>query len=149
MVPGLGVVQDFKGRQGRKPTTMKRAFVSYDYDHDYELYRNLLSQSRASDSPFTISDASFERPVVDENWKKVARDRIRSAELVIFICGENTHSAKGVEVEMTITQQEHKPYFLLKGRRSHGCSMPPNARRRDNLEDWTWPDLHRLINRRH
>lgn len=133
---------------GDRRPTMKRIFVSFDYDHDYELYRNLLSQSQSSDSPFRISDASLERPV-DESWRRVARDRIRSAELVILICGRNTHSARGVEVEMTITQQEQKPYFLLKGRRSHSCSMPPNARWHDNLEDWTWPNLHRLINRRH
>ena len=125
---------------------MTKVFISFDYDWDNDLYRNLVEQARQSDSPFSVSDQSLPSAVHDDNWKQHVRIRIRRADAVIFICGVNTHSARGVEAEMSITQAEGKPYFLLKGRRRDTCSKPPNAKWTDMMEPWTWPNLKRLLN---
>lgn len=120
---------------------MTRVFVSFDYDHDKDLHGNLVAQAKLPDSPFRIVDQSLPSAVHDGNWKRQVRDRIRRAEVVVFICGVNTHSAKGVEAEMSITRSERKPYFLLKGRRHRGCSKPKNAPGRDVMEPWTRANL--------
>ena len=92
----------------------KSVFISFDYDNDRDLPGNLVAQAARSDSPFSITDRSVRAPI-DENWRREVRDRIRRVDLVIVICGEHTHDADGVAGEVTITQEERKPYFLLKG----------------------------------
>ena len=124
---------------------MTTVFISFDYDHDKDLHGDLVAQANRPDSPFRIIDQSLPSAVHDANWKRVVRQRIRQADVVVFICGANTHSAAGVGAEMSITQTEHKRYFLLKGRRGQSCSKPKNSRGRDTMEPWTWPNLKDLL----
>ncbi len=91
---------------------MKRAFISFDFDHDEELRDALVGQAKRSDSPFQIADRSVHERF-DSKWKAQVRNRIRKTDLTIVICGEHTHTAKGVAAELTITREERKPYFLL------------------------------------
>lgn len=123
---------------------MKRAFISFDFDHDEELRNALNAQAKNPDSPFTIADWSVHEPFTG-NWKSKVRDRIRRTDLTIVICGEHTHDAKGVAAELTITREERKPYFLLKGRPNRTCTKPRMARRTDRIYPWTWPNLRKLI----
>ena len=74
---------------------MTKVFISFDYDHDKDLHGNLVAQARQSDSPFTVADQSLPSAVHDDDWKRQVRARIRRADVVIFICGVNTHSARG------------------------------------------------------
>ena len=122
----------------------KSVFISFDYDHDNDLRGNLVAQAENPKSPFSITDWSVRAPI-DENWKREVRDRIRRIDLVIVICGEHTHDAAGVAGEVTITQEEGKPYFLIRGRRRKTCTRPRNARSSDEMHSWTWDTLTRLI----
>ena len=124
---------------------MTRIFISFDYDHDKDLHGNLVAQAKRPNSPFTIIDQSLPSAAHDRNWKREVRQRIRQADVVVFICGVNTHSAPGVATEMSITQSEGKRYFLLKGRRRQSCSKPKNAPGRDGMEPWTWTNLMDLL----
>ena len=124
---------------------MIKVFVSFDYDTDRDLYGNLVEQAKRGDSAVRIIDQSLPSAVHDEDWKREARKRIRRADVVIFICGVNTHSAKGVEAEMSITQSERKRYFLLQGRRSGAFSKPRNARSTDVVRSWRWRELESLL----
>ena len=126
----------------------KRAFISFDYDHDKDIRGSLVEQAKDPDSPFYIKDGSLKEPVNEKwkKWKKEARELIQKADLIIVMCGEHTHDAAGVEAEVTIAQKENKPYFLLKGRRYETCKKPRSARRSDKIYRWTWENLRRLIN---
>ena len=88
-------------------------FVSFDYDYDADLKNALVGQAKMDDSPFEIADWSIKE--ASTSWKSEARGRIKRAEQVIVICGERTHIAKGVGIELDIAKDEGKPYFLLKG----------------------------------
>ena len=123
---------------------MKRAFISFDFDHDEELRDALVGQARNPDSPFEIADWSVHEPF-DDNWRQRVRGRIRRTDLTIVMCGEHTHDARGVAAELTITQEERKPYFLLKGRPNKNCTNPRTALRSDKIYNWTWPNLRKLI----
>ena len=123
----------------------KSVFIRFDYDHDKDRWGDLVAQARDPESPFSITDWSVQAPI-DENWRREVRERIRRVDLVIVICGEHTHDADGVAGEVTITQEERKPYFLLKGRRRATCTKPRNALSSDEIRSWTWENLKNLIN---
>ena len=124
--------------------TTKRAFISFDYDHDEELRDALVGQAKNPDSPFSIADWSVHEPL-QTNWRQKVRDRIRGTDLTIVICGKHTHSATGVAAELTITQEEKKPYFLLWGRPRETCTKPRMAHSSDKIYKWTWENLKILI----
>ena len=124
--------------------SQKRAFISFDFDHDEELRDDLVNQSRKAESRFNIVDMSV-RYSIDEAWKREVRERIQRSDLAIVICGRHTHDAKGVEIELTIIHEEKKPYFLLKGRRNATCTKPKQARRGDKINKWSWDNLQKLI----
>ena len=111
---------------------MKRAFISFDFDHDNDIRGSLVRQAKDPDSPFRITDESVKEPIT-ENWKKKVRKLIRKADLTIVICGEHTHDAAGVTAEVTIVHEENKPYFLLKGRRRKTCKKPRSACSSDKI----------------
>ena len=96
-----------------KIMAVKRAFISFDFHHDEELRDTLIGQANQSDSPFNIEDWSVHERI-NRKWRKEVRSLIRKADLTIVICGEHTHDAKGVAAEVTITQEEKTPYFLLR-----------------------------------
>lgn len=123
---------------------MKRAFISFDFDHDEELRNALVGQAKNPDSPFEIADWSV-RERFESNWKEQVRSRIRKTDLTIVVCGEHTHTAKGVAAELTITQEENKPYFLLRGRPQRTCHKPAMAHKSDKIYPWSWDNLKKLI----
>jgi hypothetical protein len=125
--------------------TKKRAYISFDYDHDSDLKIMLVGQAKHSDTPFDIADMSIKEAILS-NWKEKARTRIRGCDVVIVICGEYTSNATGVAAELTIAQEEGVPYFLLWGRPDRTCVKPASADAADTIYKWTWDNLKILIN---
>lgn len=123
---------------------VKRAFISFDFDHDEELRDALVGQAKLPQSPFNIADWSVNEPF-EGNWRGKVRSRIRRTDLTIVICGEHTDSARGVAAELTITREESKPYFLLRGRPNKKCTKPAQARKSDKIYKWTWDNLKLLV----
>ncbi len=122
----------------------KRAFISFDFDHDEDL-RNLLSgQARNPDSPFAIQDWSVKEPFTGD-WKAKVRNRIRQTDVTIVICGNHTYSATGVSAELDITREEGHEYFLLHGRNGSTCQKPRSALRTDKIYTWSWENLKKLL----
>ena len=122
----------------------KRVFISFDYDHDNDLYNLLVGQARNADSPFTIQNWSV-KEALPGDWQQKVRDKIRRTDLTIVICGEHTHAAKGVAAELAITRDVPNPYFLLYGRSGKKCTKPTSALSTDKAYDWTWENLKKLI----
>ncbi len=124
--------------------TKKRVYICFDYDHDTDIKGSLVGQARLEDSPFDIIDMSI-KEAIDVKWKDNARRRIKSCDVVIVLCGHYTDSATGVAAELSITQEENIPYFLLRGRNSGNVVKPRNAKGNDTIYDWTWKNLKLLI----
>lgn len=122
----------------------KRAFISFDFDHDEDLRLLLAGQAKHPDSPFEFANWSV-KDVMTGDWKEQVRARIRRTELTIVICGEWTHTAAGVATELRITREEAKPYFLLAGRAHKICTKPTTALPSDKVYKWTWDNLKALI----
>ena len=122
----------------------KRVFISFDYDHDEDLRNLLVGQAKHPDTPFQIANWSVHEPFTGD-WKEKVRLRIRQTDLTIVICSPWTHTANGVGVELEITRQERKPYFLLWGRPDKICQKPSNALPTDTIYKWTWDNLKALV----
>ncbi len=110
----------------------KRVFISFDYDHDSDLKTLLVGQSKNEDTPFEISDWSVKEELSGD-WKAKVRTKIRQVDVVAVICGEYTDTATGVSAEITITQEEDKPYFLLAGRSNEKNKKPKSAKLSDEI----------------
>jgi hypothetical protein len=123
----------------------KRVFISFDYDHDSDIKGSLVGQAKIDDSPFDIVDLSI-KEAIDARWKENARRRIKSCDCVIVLCGKYTGSATGVSAELSITQEERIPYFLLCGRESKNVQKPKGAKSEDKIYNWTWNNLKLLLN---
>ena len=111
-------------------------FVSFDIEHDGELYELLLAQSTTLSSGFAVLGGS-ERLTATDVWSERVRRRIREADQVIVICGEHTRASRGVSAELRIAQQERTPYFLLWGRREIMCTKPIGAKSAEGMYSWT------------
>lgn len=122
----------------------KRAFISFDYDHDARLKDLLVGQARNSDSPFEITDMSI-KETIKSDWKAKALTRIRGCDVVVVLCGEHTNTAAGVAAELNIAKEEGIPYFLLQGYSEKACKKPTAASNSDKIYDWTWDNLKKLI----
>lgn len=122
----------------------KRVFVSFDYDHDLTLKTFLVGQSKLTDSPFALVDASVKEHLTGD-WKQKVKDRISRADLVVVLCGAQTHTATGVAEELRITKELKKEYFLLAGYPDKTCFKPTSADSGDTLYKWTWDNLKKLI----
>ena len=119
--------------------------VSFDIEHDGELYKELLAQSRTPGSGFAVLSGS-EHFNATEGWSDRVRHRTRRADQVIVICGEHTDASKGVFAELRIAQEEQKPYFLLWGRPDSMCTKPAGADSSDGMYKWASNILQDQIN---
>jgi antiphage defense system Thoeris ThsB-like protein len=70
----------------------KRAFISFDFDHDDDLRTMLAGQAKNPDTPFEIKDRSIREPLTGD-WKDKVRGRMDNVDLVVVLCGEFTHLA--------------------------------------------------------
>jgi hypothetical protein len=123
----------------------KRAFISFDFDHDDDLRNLLAGQAKNPDTPFEFANWSVKEPMTGD-WKRKVQSRIRGTDLTIVICGQWTHTASGVAAELSITREEGKPYFLLWGRPDKQCTKPSSALSTDRIYKWTWDNLKALVN---
>lgn len=124
---------------------LKRVFISFDYDHDETIKMLLAGQAKHPDTPFAFADWSVKEPMTG-NWKEQVRTRIRQTDVTLVLCGEYTHTAKGVAAELAISIEEGKPYFLLAAKTDAVCTRPTTALPTDKIYRWTWDNIKALIN---
>jgi hypothetical protein len=124
--------------------TKKRAFVSFDVDHDEGTKTMLVNQAKLDDSPFDFKDNSVKEHLTGD-WKEKVRRRMDNVDVVIILCGTQTHNASGVSEELTIAKEKKKPYFLLAAYSGRNCTKPTSASSTDEMYNWTWPNLKSLI----
>lgn len=113
-----------------------RVFVSFDRDHDADLFTLLRSQARRPESSFEIFPRT-QGASVPESSEESARAEIQAADEVLVICGEHTCDSKRVTLELGMAREESKPYLLLWGRREKMCTKPEGATTNDAMYSWT------------
>ena len=122
----------------------KRAFISFDVDHDDGAKKMLAGQAKLPDSPFEFKDNSVKEHLTGD-WKEKVRRRMDNIDVVIVLCGTQTHNASGVAAELTIAKEKNKSYFLLAAYADKHCTKPTSASSSDKVYKWTWDNLKKLI----
>jgi len=113
-----------------------QVFVSFDTEHDQDLYELLLEQSKAPGSGFAVASDSRRSTPASLATEGVHR-RIAEADQMIVICGEHTEASAVVRDELLIAQERETPYFLLWGRRDSMCTKPSGAKPAEGMYSWT------------
>jgi hypothetical protein len=124
--------------------TKKRVFISFDIDHDEGAKIMLAGQAKLEDSPFDFKDNSVKKHLTGD-WEEKVRQRMDNVDVVIVLCGTQTHTATGVAAELTIAKEKGKSYFLLAAYSDKHCTKPISASDSDKVYGWTWPNLKTLI----
>src|ERR1035437_5947103 len=127
-----------------RPKKRTRVFISYDYDNDLSLKNFLVGQSKLKGSPFLISDWSIK--YASRGWRSEARDRIKQSDLVVIMCGYETHRAVGVSKEIAIAREVGTPYVLLKGHKTGWIRRPQGTWFWETIHPWTWENLPAFTN---
>ncbi|MDY7576190.1 TIR domain-containing protein [Actimicrobium sp. CCI2.3] len=122
----------------------KKVFVSFDFDNDATIKMLLVNQSKLDDTPFDIWDSSVKKHM-EGDWQDKVKVKLRNVDIVCVLCGEKTHTASGVAIELQIAKELGKPYFLLKGYKERNCKKPTSATSTDKIYSWTWENLKALI----
>jgi hypothetical protein len=104
----------------------------------------LAGQAKLPDSPFDFKDNSVKEPLSGD-WKEKVRRRMDNVDVVIVLCGTQTHTATGVAAELTIAKEKGKAYFLLAAYSDKNCTKPTSASSSDKVYKWTWDNLKALI----
>jgi hypothetical protein len=125
-------------------STKQRVFISFDFDHDEDTKILLAEQAKLPDSPFNVTDASVKEHLI-EDWEAKVRHRMDNIDVVIVLCGEHAFLAKGMATELTIAQEQNKPYFLLAAYANRTCTKPTSSMSSDKVYERTWDNLKTLI----
>ena len=122
----------------------KRVFISFDIDHDDGAKKMLAGQAKLPDSPFEFKDNSVKYHLTGD-WEEKVRRRMDNVDVVIVLCGTQTHTATGVSAELTIVKEKKKAYFLLAAYSDKTCTKPKSASSSDKVYKWNWDNLKKLI----
>ena len=77
----------------------------------------------------------------NDRWKRKARERIDSSDIVIVLLGDDTHNAPGVEVEMTFKNQQKKPGFQIRPKKR----TTGTVRGAGDVVVWDWKQIDAKI----
>ena len=89
----------------------RRAFVSFDFDHDLDAKTLFVDQARNSRTPSSIVDFSARAPMPKREWVEMVRQRIASCDVVIVLVGRTMASARGVHREIDLAREVERPVF--------------------------------------
>lgn len=117
-----------------------RVYVCFDVRSDVDLCKRFSDQCGAPASGLDVVDYS-RGDETRTGWESRLRGRLSRADVVVVLCGVHTDDAANVNRELSIAQQEGKPYVLIWGRRSEMCTRPFGAKTTDLFYTWIWEIL--------
>lgn len=122
--------------------TKKRAFISFDFDHDKTVKDFVIGQAKLPSSPFSVADYSLKEAAPMKTWEDKARAAIKRSDIVIVMVGSLTHKAPGVLKEVQMAREEGKKIVQIIGYKDGNYTAVPNAGR---LYSWNWDNLKKLL----
>jgi hypothetical protein len=121
--------------------TKKRAFISFDFDHD-ERWRNLfVGQGKLPDTPWEIADWSSKEDLAQSKWEEIIKDKINRCNMVIVLVGRNMAGATGVVKEIIMAEEQDVPLFGVYVDDANTQSTLPAGLARNRTITWTWPNV--------
>lgn len=120
----------------------KRAFISFDFDHDKTCKDFVIGQSKLPESPFDAADWSMKEAAPQRDWKKEAEDRIKRSDVVIVMVGQVTYKAPGVLEEVAMARRNAIKIVQVTCDNDSSPTPVPNA---GTLYRWSWDNLKKIL----
>ena len=117
----------------------KRAFISFDFDHD-ELQRAFFAGQgkKNSPTPFTIGDWSSKASLPQKTWEQTIAIKIARCNMLIVLASPTAASASGVAKEIAMAHAVDVPVFgVYVDGAGTGTQLPAGLQRNRTLA-WKW-----------
>lgn len=125
--------------------TDPRAFVSFDFDHDEELKKLFIGQSKNSRTPFSIQDWSSKSPLPQSQWELLIEGKINCCNMVIVLVGKSMATATGVVKEIKMAKDNNVPVFGVYIDGTNSSSTLPSGLARGRVIAWSWDGIASAI----
>lgn len=119
-----------------------RIFLSFEFDKDKHLHRNFYELAKKNSS-YRVKDHSLKEGYPTKEWLDEARKKIGQCDIVIVLVGQDTHNAPGVEKEVTVANQLHKPIFQIRPQGKTWGKVSGAG----ELVSWKWKTIDEMIHK--
>ena len=118
----------------------RTVFLSFEYQRDAGRRGTFIGQAKVN-CEFAIIDKSLPSTQHDERWRREARGRIESSEVVVVLLGPDTHNAPGVKDELSLAGEVSCPVVQL---------MPQNKKyglvaKYGSVCEYKWNFINRML----
>lgn len=118
-----------------------RAFISFDYDNNKTEKDLFAGQAKNSRTPFNIEDWSSKTQLPQREWEKLINDKINKCNMLIVLVGKKTHSATGVEKEISFANDNDVPVFGVYVDGAGSSTSLPGGLKRYRTVAWDWDEI--------
>lgn len=118
-----------------------RAFISFDYDNNKTEKDLFAGQAKNSRTPFNIEDWSSKAHLPQREWEQRIDDKIKKCNMLIVLIGKKTHSAIGVEKEISFAKNNNVPVFGVYVDGAGSSTYLPDGLQRYRTIDWEWEEI--------
>ncbi len=124
-----------------------RAFISFDYDNNL-LDKNLfVGQIKNSMTPFSVEDWSSKEILLQSQWERLIKEKIRKCHLMIVLIGNSMASATGVKKEIRFANEQDVPCFgVYVGTASITSTLPTGLTKNRTIR-WDWHLISSMVDR--
>lgn len=118
----------------------KKIFVSFDFATDRNLKNEIVASSQKPDAAYKVSNWSMKPDEKNPKWLKEVKYRITRCDVLVVLCGENSHQAPGLLKEVEIATAANIKVIQL-------TAHPQNAPVTSAGEsfDWTDENLNKIL----
>jgi hypothetical protein len=118
-----------------------RAFISFDYDNNKTEKDLFAGQAKNSRTPFNIEDWSSKTHLPQREWEDLIKAKINKCNMLIVLVGKKTHSATGVEKEISFAKDNDVPIFGVYVDVANSSTTLPDGLYRSRTVSWDWEKI--------
>ena len=122
-----------------------RTFISFDFDHNKNEKELFRGQAKNSKTPFEIADWSSKFSLPQSQWENIIKDKINRCNLMIVLVGRNMSTARGVEKEIKMAQEQDIPFFGVYVDGANQYGFLPKGLRENRIVFWNWDNIAKAI----
>lgn len=123
-----------------------RAFISFDFDHNYGEKILFAGQAKHSKTPFNIEDWSSKSHLPQNEWEKLIEEKIKKCNMLIVLVGKYMASATGAVKEISFAKKHDIPVFGIYVGGANSTSNLPTGLQRNRTITWEWNSIAYVIN---
>ncbi|RXK60031.1 hypothetical protein ESA94_13370 [Lacibacter luteus] len=118
-----------------------RAFISFDFDNNKTEKDLFAGQAKNSRTPFNIEDWSSKSHLPQNEWEALIKNKINKCNMLIVLVGKKSHSASGVEKEISFAKGNSVPVFGIYVDEANTSTSLPDGLQRNRTISWDWEKI--------